>query len=220
MNNTDLEKIKHESLKDLNKINNKLHKSKKIKWIIVLIIIISLFIIFKLTIKEIVFPKISTSSISENMHQIFINDIPVSFTVETTEKDTIIPSLIYLGKYNIYTHYEEYINTNLELDKNIQNINLDIKSYKCLNDKNKKIDCNYNSSNKKEEVNFEYRMSIQTSMKDDGILYEGEYISDISKYITEVGKNYRIEIYIKEEDKTTIIIFNLHKKKELEDYLS
>ena len=63
-------------------------------------------------------------------------------------------------------------------------------------------------------------MAIRNSIKDDGIIYKGDYISDISKYISEVGKNYRIEIYIKEKNKTTIIIFNLHKKKELEDYLS
>jgi len=204
----------------LNKINNNLNKRKKLKLIILIIIIITLFILFKLTVKEIVFPKISSSSASENMHQIFINDIPVSFTVETTEKDTIIPSIIYLGKYNIYTHYEGYVSTTLELDKHVEDIILDIKSYECLNDKKKKVDCNYNSSKKKKEIDKEYTMAIRNSIKDDGIIYKGDYISDISKYISEVGKNYRIEIYIKEKNKTTIIIFNLHKKKELEDYLS
>jgi len=220
MNNTNIEQIRHESLKNLNKINNDLNRRKKFKIIVIIVIIIVSFILFKLTVKEIVFPKISSDSTSKNMHQLFINDTPISFTVESSEKSTIIPSMIYLGKYNLYNHYEGYTNTNFELNKNIQKINLDIKSYKCLNDKNKEINCNYNSSNKKEEINLDYKMVIRNSLKDDGILYNGDYISDISNYISEVGKNYRIEIHIKEKNKTTIILFDLHKKKELEDYIS
>ena len=98
------------------------------------------------------------------------------------------------------------------LDIKRDNLSLDIKSYFC-SDKNGKTDCKSKYSNSNLNlVSKNVSFSSLTVMKDNNILYDGEYITDLNSIMKDNGRYYFI-VNIKEKVvrtvKNTKILFSV-----------
>lgn len=207
----ELEKQKKEMLFEMNKLDNELRKAKKKKIIIIASVVILSFILFKIFVGEInvTIPNLASQH-RNRQYDVRVNNTSVDVGVEETKKTTIIPFIMYISDFSSHRFTGEMNINNMKYEMGTSII-LNIDSYECYtqND-NIQLSCVSSSGNvKKIKVSdTTYTLRIKRLNRAETIIYNGKFISDISKYLTDNGK-YRIFITGKYKNITSTIYFDL-----------
>ncbi len=182
---------------------------KYFKPIVVLLIII-FYTIFKLTIGQI---EIETTHTFNNpMYKLHINNSLKGLTMTVKEYTTILPFTLYRTKTEVLVEGDMVSHINLE-DNNVINIT----GYNCYtetslsNAKTKCLGYDENNNNIEEIDNIVFdNLTIYNKMlkgyDKKYIIYDGEYITDLSKVINEKG-NYSFVVKLHHGKIKTIIEF-------------
>ena len=207
----ELEQQRKEMIIEMNRLDNELRKTKKKKIIIILSVVILSFILFKILIGEINITIPNLASQHRNrQYDVSVNNASVDVGVEETKKTTIIPFIMYISDFSSHRFVGEMDINNMKYEKGTSVI-LNVDSYECYtqND-NIQLSCVGNSGNyKKIKVSdTTYTLRIKRLNRAETITYNGKFISDISKYLTDNGK-YRIFITGKYKNITSTIYFDL-----------
>lgn len=176
---------------------------------IVISLVIIFYIIFKLTIGQI---EVETTHTFKNpMYKLYINNSLKGLTMTTKEYTTIIPFTLYRTKLEVLVEGDMESHIDLE-DNNVINIT----GYNCYTDNslgNAKTKClGYDENNNLEEIDnivFDSMTIYNKILKGYDkkyIIYDGEYITDLSKVINEKG-NYSFVIKLHHGKIKTIIEF-------------
>ena len=154
-----------------------------------LIVVISICCVIFLII---VYYVTAISSYQNNYLEVLVNNEPVRFYYEQEYHNGLIQSSGLNGWGGHNDNYEVINNYNLN-----NNFTLNVNEYVVYNT-NKEIVKNVPYNNMSNNYTYELVNDSKISLKimsPDTILYEGDYISDISKYITSKGRYYfNIEI--------------------------
>lgn len=211
------EKAQKEALKELNKSLqiDKQKRNRKIFWIISIYLILVIFyqtIIGSISSENpnfLGFKLIPIKSVqTKEKYNISINDISnVNYYVEKNFKFPIIPFLVDMIDY----YGDDMSNGEIVTLSPNSNVKLKYKVYNCYsNYAGKLVNENCDSHTVKyEEISIKHKIKIlKDSFPKDEVLYDGEYIKDISSYLKDNGK-YKIILYYKKFFTTTKVRFEV-----------
>lgn len=196
-----------------------LKEERKSKFLYILAIILFIIIAIKLIVGEIVIP-IPFEYKDNKLYEVFLNDTTISVEVTDKKKTKIIPYFLSFEQYH-HTMYRGTIDIVYDLEKS-DYYKLKINSYDCYAEmpslkENEKIDykisCNTDNENltKKLRNGIEYKLFIRRTYKGkETVLYDGEFIEDISQYLTGKGSHY-IRITETNKNVESTISFYLEK---------
>lgn len=205
------EKLLHGFVNTNDEINNT-YKKRITKISIIIIIIIALRIIFG----PLVIPNFLGFPTGYNRYFLIkYNDNAVSVDYKLVNKTPLIPFLIYVkSSYKDTSKYtSEDISTTYITDED--NIKVDVKSYACYSGKSR-IKCDYYSNNLKKEKKLTLEsIKITHTNKPYKVVYDGPYVSDIGKFITDKG-SYTITITGKyRRNKVTLDTYIIKKQHQI-----
>ena len=204
----ELENQKKEALKEINKLHNEMIKERKKKIIITSLVIIASFVLFKIFIGQIDINSPNIANQHKNrLYQVSLNDEIVTVGVEEIETKTIIPFILYLK----HTSSHSFLGKDSLNYKLGEKITMDVKSFECYAENLKyPLSCVSDSGNliKKEKNDLEYYLHIKKNSRGEKVFYDGNFVNDLSDYLTEKG-NYHISIEAKYKNVKSIIYFNL-----------
>lgn len=177
--------------------------SSKTKFFIALCVLISLIIGF-----------IFTNTYDRNYFKVLVNEQEISFYLNEKFDKTYVPKLVHSKNFtNDWLISGEHKLNEIQLSDNIK---MNVIEYICLNKKEgSRINCGsyYTNGSKpilKDTENKPYKLKIE---KKNVVIYEGDYINDISNYITEEGRYYFTVNLLRNDSKMTEIdseiIFNI-----------
>ncbi len=180
--------LQKQALKDLQKANTEWKKSKKRKLIIWVSCVITLFVIFKIFVGEIILQNIAFYN-KNRWYIVKINNEVTTVHVDEEQFTTIIPFMVRLKSISIENFYgDNPLVSEFQIKKG-DSINMTIKSYTCFYEAyDMQMPCN---SEKKELIktvtnDTTYNLYIRRN-KNQEVMYDGVLINDISKYFPEKG---------------------------------
>lgn len=209
----ELEFQKKEALKEYNEINKDFKQKKRKKLIIILSILIFIVLIIKIFYGTININNIFGYSRSNaRYYYVTVNDEQVKVSYNLRQRIPIIPYLINFDSYYLGNNYIEGNDSNTYYGKNDKYI-IDINSFSCFSKENYQIECSKNTQTMKKNNDTKYKkLKITRITNPHEIIYNGNYINDISKYITKKGQ-YHIEITAKYSFIESKVYFYLEKYK-------
>lgn len=191
-----------------------LKEERKHKFLYVLAIILFILMVIKITAGEIVIP-LPFRYKDNRLYEVYLNDEVVTVEVQDERKITIIPYFlsfiqyhndVYIGEFDIY---EDIVDSPYyKLKINSYDCYAEMPSLKENKKINYKISCNTEQEYIKEKTSDTiYTLHIKRTYRGrETILYDGEFIEDITPYIKENGrylltitgnyKNVESEIYV------------------------
>ena len=207
-----LKQQQQELLVEMNKLDNKMRKSRKNKFIIIFSIIIIIIAIIKIFFGTIELYNIfGTSKSNARYYKVTVNNKHVAVSYTATHTIPIIPFLVnfnsvYLGNSNIVGDDTVAFYSD-DSDKYI----IDVNSYSCYYE-NIKTECTNNEQNMKKDNDTKYtKVKITRITNPHEVVYEGKYINNITPYITKKGQ-YHIEITARYELTKSEIYFYFYNK--------
>lgn len=178
------------------KSTKELKEERKYKIIYISTIILFVLISIKFIVGEIVIP-LPFEYKDNRLYEVYLNDIDMTVEVEDEKKITIIPYFlsfvqryngVYIGTGDIYEdiEYSPYY----KLKINSYNCYAEMPALKENEKINYKVSCNTEQEYIKELTNdITYKLYIKRTHKGkETILYDGNFIEDITKYIVDKGR--------------------------------
>lgn len=147
------------------------------------------------------------SRVHYNYFEVFINDERLDVHYSEEYHRTIIP-FVYHQHESRNFNYDENVNNNVIKDST--NYIIDLKEYKCINQKNDRISCGVDAL-------YEYKKEIESSKiameiyYDDELLYEGNFMRNITSYLPRAG-TYHIVLKNRHQYLTTEINIKIIKE--------
>lgn len=211
---------KKEALRDYNLAKNDLkrRKYKKIKIILILLgIVLAILIVVRVVFGRLYFslPYIDYNKSIE--YKLFMNGEHKNIAFEDYEDTPIIPGVLYFRRTNrgVWCNMSKYDEDLLFVDENII---LDFESSECYTHTDKiRVMCDAtNDKLIKKEVKPKFKsIFIRKNGGKNKVMYDGEYISDISPYVKEKGYYY-IEIWAEYEGVDTKLVLFPRRKESIE----
>lgn len=211
---------KKEALRDYNLAKNDLkrRKYKKIKIILILLgIVLAILIVVRVVFGRLYFslPYIDYNKSIE--YKFFMNGEHKNIAFEDYEDTPIIPGVLYFRRTNlgVWWNMSKYDEDLLFVDENII---LDFESSECYTHTDKiRVMCDAtNDKLIKKEVKPKFKsIFIRKNGGKNKVMYDGEYISDISPYVKEKGYYY-IEIWAEYECVDTKLVLFPRRKESIE----
>jgi len=173
-----------------------LKNERKNKFIYILAIILFILVAIKLILGEIVI-SLPFEYKDNRLYEVYLNDIDMTVEVEDEKKITVIPYFlsfvqryhgVYTGTLDIYEDIEESPCYKLKI--NSYNCYAEMPSLEENEKINYKISCNTEQEYIKELNNDTvYKLYIKRTHKGkETILYDGDFIEDITEYIVDRGR--------------------------------
>ena len=183
----------NEILRDMLNTNNDIKNDRKIKLLKVFLALICIFV-FRILIGRILIPNIFGFPSGYNRYFLIeFNDKPLSIEYKITNELPIIPFIVYLKSSTESMSKlspENVENFYYTIEKDIK---MNIKSFECYNNKSR-IRCEYyDKTDLKEKKLRLSNMKITHTSNPYKLVYEGEYNSNIGKYLKYNG-SYTINI--------------------------
>lgn len=203
-----LEDEKQEAIRDINESFNKELKEKKKKLLKIIIIVTSVFILFKLLIG--VINLNIPVEYNHRLYDVTINNKLISVCVDEYRKNPIIPFMI----YNNYVGLHCYHRGGLRQDHKFNigdKIKINIDTYECFNQLNNKSQTScypFENQEVKKTDDTNYSLSIKRAGGAEKTLYEGDLIFDISDYFVEKGV-YSISIIANYDNVKSFVSFGI-----------
>ncbi len=197
-----------EALRELNKsiIDGKKEKKRRItKLIIFIIIALSLFKIF---IGEI---NISLPIYYDSrLYDVTLNDKLITVCVDEYRKYPIIPFIIYNVYSDLHCFYQDDEGTQTRPFNKGDKVYITIDSFKCFNSiNNGETSCYpYKYQRRKKVYDTKYSLLIQRAGGAEKIIYDGEFVNDITNYFSEKGV-YSIGMIAKYGNVKSIVSFSI-----------
>lgn len=180
--------IQREALEELQKAEVEWKKNRKAKIITLISFIITLFVLFKIFIGEIIIENVEYYN-KNRWYTVMINSEKVSVHVDEEQYITIIPFILKLKSISIANFYSDDISKSDFQIYNGDDINLTIDSYTCSYEQYKmQMPCNSDKENLIKTItnDTKYTLFIRRN-KNQKVMYDGILINDISKYFPEKG---------------------------------
>ena len=194
--NFDKEKIKKEYFQSQLEGRRK----RRLSIIKKILIIVSIFILFKLIIGHIVIPNPLPYN-QNRLYEVRLNGTPVNVEVIDTYSFPIIPFILHFESYRdeLYNFNEQLPGNDYDVGYHEEKYFLNIKTYTCYTrHSTEPVSCNIRNENLKkvenDDKNVKYYLKIRKGWSN--YIYDGTFISDISSYLKE-NDYYRIEIIAK-----------------------
>ncbi len=142
---------------------------------------------------------------------ITVNGEQVKSICRINKRITIIPYLIYFNNRSSVYYIKFSENQKGRYEGNTDKYILNVKSYSCHSKRTgAQFECTHEDRELREKDDTEYiGLKIQ-NVNSDIIIYEGEFINDISEYIKNEGE-YRVVITVRYEKLLTDVSFNIKK---------
>ncbi len=199
MTEDEIEKKKKEALIDYNLASNEVRKKrvKRIRNIFLILLVLLVIAILIRVFHGRVYYSVSFLNLNKSIeYNLYVNGEQECISFEDTEDNPIIPGLFYFRRYNGGIWYNES-----KLDEDViftgDEVNLKIEANECYTHTDKvRVSCdsaNYKLVRKEVEPKFT-RLFIRKDGKNSRVMYDGKFVTDISKYVQEKGYYY-IEIY-------------------------
>lgn len=151
----------------------------------------------------------SRNKYNHNCYEVMLNNENIDYYIKETYEKTWIPYLIFAKNWKHEWGIEKNENYLNYVDI-AELLKLEVFEYSCYNTSKKRIDCDKNQLNK---IHVKSNITRLTIERQNQVLYDGKYITDITKYITENGRYY-FKVYLtkNEEENATVdtqLIFNI-----------
>lgn|GEM_PF-5359375 len=180
--------LQKQALKDLRKADADWKKSRKKKITIVFSSILTLLILFKIFVGEIILENIASYN-KNRWYVVKINNEPATVHVDEKQFTTIIPFMVRLKSISTENFYGDNPNiSEVEVNKG-DSINMTIESYTCSYEAyDMQMPCNYDKEKLIKTITNDttYNLFIRRN-KYQEVMYDGVLINDISKYFPEKG---------------------------------
>jgi len=197
------------TIKEIYELENQIRKEKKKKQIKLVLFILLIIFLFKVFVGEINITSPNLFSQHKNrLYSVEINSKSISLGVEEYQSIINIP---YVFKYNLFSSHKY----NGEVDDNQlkfasgEKLEININSFECFSEDSKyKISCVgiTNENNIVKTSDTKYELLIRKTSKGEKVFYNGEFINEIEKYLTEKG-SYSIFINAKYKNVKSVIYF-------------
>lgn len=198
LNKEDMEKQQKELLIEMNRLDNEMRKERKKKIIIITSIVLIIIVVIKMFFGTIeLYNILGASPSNARYYNVTVNNEQVAVSYRSTKKIPIIPFLInfnsvYLG--NSYIRGND--DGNSFYPDGSEKYIIGINSYSCYY-QNIQTECKYNDQTMKKNNDEKYQLLTITRITNPHeVVYKGEYIEDITPYITTSGQ-YHIGISTK-----------------------
>ena len=216
MTEEEIKRKKKEALEDYNKAKNELinKKKRKIKILLILFGIILVILIFiRIIFGRLYFSLPYTYYNKSNEYKFYVNGKHENISFEDYKDVPVIPGVLYFRRINLGGWY------NVETyDKNLffedEKIIFDFKVNECYtHTDNIRINCDsFDEKLIRKEIKPKFtRLFIRKNGRKETVMYDGEYISDISQYVKEKGYYY-IEIWTEYEGVETKLYVTVRRK--------
>ena len=199
MTDEEKELKKKEALKDYNLAKNDLkrRKYKKIKTILIFFgIVLVILIVVRVLFGRLYFSLPYMNYNKSIEYKFFMNDDHKNISFEDYEDTPVIPGVLYFRRMNMGGWYNvEIYDQDLFFDT--EKVVFDFKVYECYTHTDDvRVNCDsFNEKFIRKEVKPKFtKMFIRKNGRKEKVMYDGEYISDISRYVNEKGYYY-IEIW-------------------------
>lgn len=216
-NNAELVKQGREIVLELKKYDNQVKRTQMKKYFLILVVLALVVLLIKLIFHtiEIDIPFEYPENKSR-VYEVKVNDTIVAVETHLKQKISVIPYLVNVNRYYRNIDYI-YGNENIYYEYNHHrgDFKLKIQSYSCLKNK-KQVRCSFDGRNQKwvkmSDTKYTHLTIIKKDKKDKE-LYDGKYISDVTKYIQDKGI-YHLEITAKYDNIETKILLRMNKLKD------
>lgn len=208
---------KKEALKDYNAANREL-KTKKFRTLKKILIILGVVLVVAIVVRifygRVYFSLPYMYYNQSNEYKFFVNGEQKNINFEDYKDTPVIPGILYFRRFNMGGWYNvEKYDENLIFED--EKVVLDFEVYECYtHTDNIRVNCDsFNEKLIQKEVKPEFKsIFIRKNGKKNKVMYDGEYISDISDYVKEKGYYY-IEIYA-EYDGVDTKLYLMPRRKE------
>jgi hypothetical protein len=202
------EENKKEAIKNLYKINNELKNSRKKRVLKIILPIIMLFILFKMFIGEIHLNL--PIYYNHRLYEVTVNEELVNVCIDEYRKKTIIPFIIYNNYVGLHCFHQDNVEEKTNIFNKGDEIHITINSFECFNLTNDKMSCypNYKNLTKKEAKDIKYSLRIVRNYKGETVIYDGDFIDDITNYFVEKG-THSISIIAEHGNVKSIVSFSI-----------
>ena len=194
----EVEKLRKNILIDLNRNNKDIKNERKKKIIYILSIIILIIVFIKIVFGAIYIPNVLKYPFNKTrFYKVTLNDELISSEYFLTQKLPIIPYLIYLKSEYFDGFLVEGDTDSITYDGNgLDKFIIDIESYSCYY-KGHQTRCKDEKQNMEKNYDTKYtRLVIERTTKPAEIIYDGEFINDLTPYIKDRGNGiYVVTIY-------------------------
>lgn len=216
----DCKKIDNENIKnkELSQIASEIYEleeqianERKKKFVITISVIIILLCIFKIFIGQIniSFPNVINQH-KNRLYSVYLNNEKISIGIEENKNLISIP---YIFKYSIFSSHNyagdiDYAQMKYKIGEKLI---IKIESFDCFSENFEyKITCVGNNSGKNMEMatNIKYQMLIRKTKKGEEVVYDGVFVNQIEKYLSDKG-TYSVFINATYENVESIIYFNI-----------
>jgi hypothetical protein len=197
-----------EVLKELNKSITERKKEKKQKVIKIIILIIVIFSLFKIFIGEINLGL--PIYYNYRLYNVTLNEKLITVCVDEYRKIPIIPFIINNDYVDLHCFHQDEEGTKTRPFNKGDTIYITINSFECFNSiNNGKTSCYpYNNQRKKETNDTEYSLIIKRAGGAEKVMYNGDFVNDITDYFSEEGV-YSISMIAKYRNVKSVVSFSI-----------
>lgn len=197
-----------EALRELNKSIIETRKERKRKHIKLIIFIISIFSLFKIFIGEINLNL--PIYYNQRLYDVTLNKKLITVCVDENRKSPIIPFMIYNNYVDLHCFHQDDEGTTTRIFNKGDKIHITINSFECFNSiNNGKTSCYpYKNQRKKETKDTKYSLLIQRAGGAAKVIYDGDFINDITDYFFEKGV-YDISMIAKHANVKSVVSFSI-----------
>ena len=212
---------KKEALKDYNLAKSELKKrnNRKLKIVLILMaVLLVVLIVVRVLFGRIYFSLPYMDYNKSNEFKFYLNGEHQNISFEDYNDTPVIPGLLYFRRMNSGGWYNvEIYDQNLVFDT--EKVVFDFKVYECYTHTDEvRFNCDsFNEKLIRKEVKPKFtKMFIRKNGRKEKVMYDGKYISDISKYVREKGYYY-IEIWAEYEGVKTKLYLMPRRKESLDE---
>lgn len=216
MTDEEIKRKKKEALEDYNKADNELKNRKKRKIRILLIlfgIVLVILVVLRIIFGRLYFSLPYTYYNESIEYKFYVNDVQENISFEDYDDFPVIPGFLYLRRMNMGGWYNvETYDQNLFFNDERIVFNFDVTECYTHTDEIR-ISCDsFDEKMIRKNVKPKFtRLFIRKNGRPEKVMYDGEYISDISKYVEEKGYYY-IEVWTEYEGVQTKLYVTARRK--------
>ena len=221
MTDEEKELKKKEALRDYNLAKNDLkkRKNKKLKILLILFsIVLVILVVIRIIFGRLYFSLPYMYYNKSNEYMFYVNGEHQNIGFEDYDDTPVIPGVLYFRRINMGGWYNVRI-YDQELIFNEEKVVFNFDVYECYTHTDEvRINCDsFNEKFIRKEVKPKFtRLFIRKNGRREKIMYDGEYISDISQYVKEKGYYY-IEIWTEYDGVETKLYLTPRRKESLDE---